>query len=404
MFITKMEIENFMSIGRAEIEFDDSNIISLCGYNDSGKSAVIRLLDIMLFFSYFREQAKFIKDGESYFKGTLHFSDGVVYEFKKLASGQSLFTLSKDDNVLFTNTTGSSIISVSDVPKPIADYLGVLKDEVTGEKLNVRRCTDRLFLINTSGGDNYKILNVILQSDVLSETSINLNTDKNKLMSEITTGVNQMSAIKAESDTIHTASEEVLNELESSLAEFRVKKSSCEELSKIFECYKFIQNTVIPNELTSISTDRLSSLQRMGLIFKKASSVVPDELFQISSERIKALEKIKGVFSRTNTFIPTELQYIDGERLERARALCVVSNRLSKITSAVGVEYPVLKSERYSQIDKLQSLLNTVNSLNEVIDSGEKRLNSERDRLHLLCKENDIACCPECGAVFKEEG
>ena len=40
--VVSLKIENFMSIKEGLIEFDDSNIISLCGYNDSGKSAITR--------------------------------------------------------------------------------------------------------------------------------------------------------------------------------------------------------------------------------------------------------------------------------------------------------------------------------------------------------------------------
>ena len=50
--IVSIKIENFMSIKNALLEFDESNIISLCGYNDSGKSAITRLLEVMFYNTY----------------------------------------------------------------------------------------------------------------------------------------------------------------------------------------------------------------------------------------------------------------------------------------------------------------------------------------------------------------
>lgn len=404
MYITKLEIENFMSIGRAEIEFDESNIIDLCGYNDSGKSAVVRLLNIMLYFSYFREQAKFIKDGESYFKGVLHFSDGVEYEFKKLASGQSLFTLSKDDNILYTNTSGSSIISVSDIPKPIMDYLGVVKDEVTGEKLNIRRCADRLFLIDTSGGDNYKILNVILQSDVLADTSSALNTDKNKLLTEISVLSNQISAIKSETDAIHTVAEDKLDSLEGSLKSYKTKKVVYKEISQMENCVQLIENTIIPDELPIISLEQFDILNKMTNLQEKAKISIPDELQVLSAERLSELNKMIGVQNRSNIFVPEQLIEIDSSRYDGIKRICGILKSLSRLSKEVGVELQTINATRYTQIGTIDTLVQSVMSLNNAVQMNADELSSKRNRLHILCKENNIACCPECGAVFKEEG
>ncbi|RKW48284.1 MAG: hypothetical protein D8B41_00145, partial [Porphyromonas sp.] len=50
--IVSIELENFMAIKNAILTFDESNIINLKGYNDSGKSAITRALDVLFFNSY----------------------------------------------------------------------------------------------------------------------------------------------------------------------------------------------------------------------------------------------------------------------------------------------------------------------------------------------------------------
>lgn len=41
------EVWNFMSIKHGKVEFDERNIINIKGYNDSGKSAMLRALDVL---------------------------------------------------------------------------------------------------------------------------------------------------------------------------------------------------------------------------------------------------------------------------------------------------------------------------------------------------------------------
>ena len=94
--IVSLKIENFMSIKEAFIEFDDSNVISLCGYNDSGKSAITRLMEVMLYNSYTTDQVRFITDEEEYWLGELTFDDGVVYTRTKYSDGKSLWELKKN--------------------------------------------------------------------------------------------------------------------------------------------------------------------------------------------------------------------------------------------------------------------------------------------------------------------
>ena len=148
--IVSLKIENFMSIKNGLIEFDESNIISLCGYNDSGKSAITRLMEVMLYNAYSTDQVKFITDGEDYWLGELTFSDGVVYTRRKYADGKSLWELTKGDKVLFSNKLpNGTYAAMGDTPEVIERYLGVIQDELTGEELNVRRNTDKLFLTST---------------------------------------------------------------------------------------------------------------------------------------------------------------------------------------------------------------------------------------------------------------
>ena len=167
----------------------------------------------MFYNSYGTEQVKFIKDGEDYFEGVLYFDDGVTYTRRKYQTGNTFYELKKDDKILYTNQQGRAFIAVNEVPQEISTYLGVLKDMYTGEKLNIRRCTDRMFLIETSGGDNYKIFNSILRSEALAQATTKMNKDRNSLHQQYVVSLNQLTALQQEYIRAKLPKEEVISRI-----------------------------------------------------------------------------------------------------------------------------------------------------------------------------------------------
>lgn len=173
--------------GYVELEFDEKNIINLCGYNNSGKSAITRAIEVVLYDEYSTKQVEFIHGKEAeFFFVSLEFDDGVEIRKTKYRTGKSMWEMWLNGELVYTNQLADgSFITLEVQPPVIAEYLGVLRDINTGEKVNVRRNKDKLFLIDTTGGENYKILNSILKSDILTDASIALNKDKNAKMVEL---------------------------------------------------------------------------------------------------------------------------------------------------------------------------------------------------------------------------
>ena len=57
--IKEVEVFNFMSFKHARLVFDETNILNLKGYNDSGKSAILRAVVVCLTDMYKRAQNKY---------------------------------------------------------------------------------------------------------------------------------------------------------------------------------------------------------------------------------------------------------------------------------------------------------------------------------------------------------
>lgn len=333
--VVSLKIENFMSIKEGLIEFDDSNIISLCGYNDSGKSAITRLLEVMFYNAYSTDQVKFITDGEEHWTGILTFSDGVVYTRRKYADGKSLWELSKGDTILFSNKLANgTYAAMGDTPDVIERYLGVIQDELTGEELNVRRNTDRLFLINTSGGDNYKILNSVLRSDVLSSASKALNEDKNKLSAEVNEKTTIKGVLQEQYDSYDVAPKEEIDDVKQYISNLEENKGRIVRLSALMEENQRKHSISLYDVLEPIDVSRLKELQGIMELATQKSFPIYDSLDTINLERLMELKTIISYAEKLHTATYEELVPVDVNRLEVLKEIADSYNNLSNIQKA----------------------------------------------------------------------
>ena len=368
--IERLKVKNFMSIRDADITFDDTNIITLCGYNDSGKSAVTRLMEIMFYNAYPSEQVKFITDGEDFWEGELVFTDGVSIKRIKYSDGKSEFEMKKDGRVLFTNRLDNgTFAAMGDIPEKIKEYLGVIQDEFTEEKLNVRRNTDKLFLITTTGGENYKILNSVLQSDMLAETSKRITEDKNKLKGEVVT-------LETKKDVIgeQVANKQILPE--------EVERETKEKLEKVIE--------------------DSSKLSRVGSIAELKgnleSIVVYDEVKPLDMAEFNILSGIATAFNYTNVNIQPEVAVADTKRIESL--LNIVE--LQKV--ALIPMYEEVNRVEIGQFETLMDIGTKYSALYETtvqLNETTKELKKVRAELDKLSKEHGFKLCGNCGSVVE---
>ncbi len=367
--IISLKIENFMSIKNGLIEFDESNVISLCGYNDSGKSAITRLLEVMLYNAYSTDQVKFITDGEDYWLGELTFSDGVVYTRRKYADGKSLWELVKGDKVLFTNKLpNGTYAAMGDTPETIERYLGVIQDELTGEELNVRRNTDKLFLINTSGGDNYKILNSVLRSDVLSSASKALNEDKNKLNAEVTEKNTIKSVLQEQYDSYDVAPEKELNDVKEYISNLEESKGRVTRLSLLMEENQKKHNISVFDSLEPVDVSRLSMLQNVMDLSEQKNISVYASVDKVNVERLTDLQNIMEISKKLHSLVGYDsLTSVD---IERLKELKTAGELLSAYMNA---------KNKYSAVDA--------------------QLNGARNQLLQISKQYNLKICKNCGSV-----
>lgn len=395
--IVSLRIENFMSIKNALIEFGDSNIVSLCGYNDSGKSAVTRLLEVMFYNTYTTEHVRFIKDGETYWTGELTFSDGVVYTRTKYSDGKSLWELKKGDKVIYTNRLeNGSLAALSDIPEIIEKYLGVISDELTGEELNVRRNTDKLFLVGTTGGDNYKILNSILRSEVLANASKKLNDDKNKLHSEVQRLDTVKGMLEEEYSSIDVAPAEELDRVENFIASLEDSFLKLARINGIAENYVNYKNIVIYDAVDKIDVSRIEELQRIFELCIEKTKPVYEVLTPIDTDRLATLQGIMEYNKIKNTPIYESVVSVDTERL-------VALQNIMRIRESLNTD--MYDSLEYIDVDRAKDVLNLADvfvnysKVRDKYNQVEIALTQAKKQLAMLSQKYNLRVCKNCGSI-----
>lgn len=360
-----------MSLPHAILDFDEQGIISPVGYNDSGKSAVTRSLEVLWFDAYTQSQVKFITDGQPSFVIKNLFDDGVLIQRTKYANGQSYWLMQQGDKVIYTNKLPSGTFAATKgVPEAISNYLGVVQDVATGETLNVRRNTDKLLLVATTGGENYKIFNNICQGDRLAYAVSELNKDVNAKNRELSANMSRLQGKKEVLAGMHVFSEE---------AERNISRISS-ELSK--------------------SAEKLAMLTAMAQQYEAYSNktTIP-EVSQVDITQLRTLQTIRDKLSAMSVTIPVQIPEVP---LARLQSLLRIHSQLGTISGQVISPLPIVDVKR---LNTLQGILNLSrdNAQSEAkLWDTQAWLEKEHKELRELAIANSLRVCPNCGAIVGE--
>lgn len=371
--LTGWEVYNFMSYEHGRVDFDDRNIVNIKGYNDSGKSAMLTALRVLMTNSNASKQVNFIKDDKDYFRIIAYFDDGVVILRDKYRNGASLYEMYKNDNLIFTTKSGNALTVVKDVPEPIRQYLGLIGYEK--EFMNFRSCFQPLIGVDTKGSENYKMFNTVLKAEELARAGEMLNADKNKLNNEIT---NLQAEIEADKAVIGRG-------------------------KFITEC--MCQAMGILDNAVSSDTERKQALSGIMSTAKLAHSInIAPELRGIDISRASRLNDILKHREELNDInIAPELRGIDTTQFNKVTS---IKNMMSQGIAVA----PELKTVSISQLNALTTIRGIVSQI-ELIDKNISGLDSQLEQTEAELSKTatqvkqlggHIVKCPHCGSFFDE--
>lgn len=292
--IDSVEVINFMSFKKAKVVFDETGIINLKGYNDSGKSAILRAISVCLMDKYKSKQAKFIRHGEDYFRVVVNFDDGVSIIRDKYSNGQSLYEVYKDGTSIFTTKQGNKLTKVDGVPKVIEDYLGLcVTDSVY---LNYQSNEDKLPVVDTTGSENYQMFHEVLRMEEIYRANNMINSDKNELGSEIAVIEQELQRDEVLLERCGDVSEDfikVIEGLEKEAEATDAKRKNLQGMSDIMVGLDRIPN--IPS-VQKVSCDRLKRVMGISDAVRKYESLpnIP-KIERVDTDRLNRLSSIVNI-------------------------------------------------------------------------------------------------------------
>lgn len=370
------EVWNFMSIEHGKCEFDDRNIVNLKGYNDSGKSAMLQALKVLISNSNPTKQVGFIQDDKDYFRVVAAFEDGVMILRDKYINGQSLYEMYKDNQLIYTSKSGNALTRITEVPKPIADYLGLIMYD--GTCLNARACFEKQIGVQTTGSENYKMFNTVLKSEEIATASALLNNDRNKLASDINAVDADLQAQKSflgNKDKITLEMVTYLKEHDSSLDNYLAMESVLSSLHTLKESKDAV---VIYPELSGVDATQLAELDSIAkqMSMLKSIKIVP-QLNEVDALQLQALEHIKSVAdSLKSVVIPPEVRVIDSEQLNALTGILATISAINDCDKAIS-QYDISIETLNKELAEMQE---------ELANKGVKMVR-----------------CPGCGQIFDPE-
>ena len=371
------EVWNFMSIEHAKVEFDERNIINFKGYNDSGKSAMLQALKVLMSNSDQTKQVLFIKDDKEYFRIVAYFDDGIMIMRDKYINGQSLYEMYKGKECIFsTKQANGALTGVNKVPDPIQEYLGLILYDNTC--LNARACFEKQIGVQTTGSENYKMFNTILKSEEIARAAELLNTDKNKLVSDINGVDNEIRVKKSMIEKSQSLTRDIIDFLKESDSELTSAESMQVSLDNINTISSAISKLKILPELDTINTSELTDLLRLQEIMSAIKNInITPQLEQIDNSRLDTLIKIVSLKNNVES--------------------CKVSPEVPCVDSDILSVLIQLKNTR-DKIDECENIIKETDTKLKSLDSELSDLQSQLSSMNV-----NMIKCPCCGSLFSPD-
>lgn len=400
------EVWNFMSIERGKCEYDERNIINLKGYNDSGKSAMLNALKVALFNSNPTKQVSFIQDDKEYFRVLIAFEDGVQILRDKYINGQSLYEMYKDGKCIYTSKNGNALTRITEVPKPIADYLGLIMYD--GSCLNARACFEKQIGVQTTGSENYKMFNAVLKSEEIATAGVLLNNDKNKLASDIEATDYELQAHKRTLGDSEKLTEDMISYLKLHDADLDTLEMATSALSNITNLNNMYSSVRVLPEMSTVDFKQLDALIGLVDLVTKSSAInLTPELGLVDNIQLQSLSGVVDLLNKVNSISVTpQVSVIDSNRLSALTDLSTMISTYDLVKVAPKVSG--VDSSQLSDLEIISKIMTDLQFYTSEIESNDSRLTVLADELVKLQAEVanhgvKMIKCPGCGQIFNPD-
>lgn len=399
------ETYNFMSIEYAHVEFDETGILNIKGYNDSGKSALLKALEVLMYNRYPSSQVSFILDDKEYFDIRAGFSDGVIVRKIKYLNGQGVYEMYKDNQLIFSTKKDGVLTRITGVPQVIEDYFGVIHYE--DMFLNSRGCNDKQLLVQTTGSENYRFVNSVLHTEEISLANELLNTDKNALSASKTQLEAKLSLLRAQANDLKRVTPELISKLKAVDKEVDVNEERKNELDVILETLSSVDSVLVPPSLPSLDISRLDMISSIADCLKATDIVVPPEITKLDDSQLSAIGDVVTTLSNLKAIQVSEVvPVLDATKLDLLSSIVETNRQLGGISVPAKVD--TLDYEKLDLLGNIQSVLNELRVWGNKLDAQTEELQGYRNELKEYNAQFEsmgikTVVCDNCGTVMEVE-
>lgn len=406
--LTSIELINFMCYEHETLYFDDTGILNLKGYNDSGKSTIFRALSVVFQDGYKRIQTNFIRHDEDYFRIIVSFDDGVSVIRDKYLNGQSLYEMYKGSKLLFTTKEGRKLGKVTCVPEPIKKYFGMCESS-TG-MINYQSRTTKLLLTDTTGSENYQDLHTVLKSVEISRASQLINADKNKLGQEMLRMESDLQSLELQLAACEKISEELVFKLSERELIARKNEDMLSDVKGIKSTLDTFVSLVPPPKVGRVDSRRLESISAvLNTLNDVENLTVLPRVEKVDTTKYRSLCNLVSISDEYEKFINTMLPVVNPVNTGQLELLLSLKEVLDDYEKCNDLSIPHIDMVSTSNLDSISSILKTCNSYEGVLDRYlrvSEELDSVHKELDALTKEAkeqgySFATCPTCGTYVE---
>ena len=404
--ISSVRVTNFMSYKDSTVTFDREgdtrNILKFEGRNDTGKSAFSLAALLVLTNAYYTEHKNYIRSGEEFFRVVLTFVDGVVVVYEKNISGASFYDLYKreGDQVnatpIFRRESETGIArafdvvqnatrlfstrfegeasddfyfakSVKEVPYRLQQYFGMLSTS-DGLSVNYADANSPKLGVNTTGSENAKILNEVLQARSLTLANERANRHVLTTQAQLASQRELFNVLKEETQRYAQVSQELVSavgaEREHAIAvqeRLQVSSSVVEVVSRA------AQVQVLPavpqvGEVVQQQVSMLASVQQV--VQGAASAVTVPQVPVVDADAVRQMQDSAQVSSlidqaqRVSVFPPVpQVQFQDVQVLEQVSSvvrLCESAAQQVSVRDRTQGEFEQVQQQVSAVVDSLR--------------------------------------------------
>lgn len=408
--ITHAYAENFLSVEQGEMVFDENyNTHALVGYNDSGKTAFTRIFDILYYDLHPNMQTEMIHDanGATHFKVGLRHDDGIRIEKVKRATGESIWYMYHNDFLLYSNSKDMATISVDGVPEMIKSYLKVR--DVHKERINIRRNSDKLFLVHTNAGDNAKIIYTLLMLDNVTDVQKDLNKERNALKTKVSqlTYTKRSYLYSIERLKVMAQSEETSLEKGKEKLQNQIERTNL--ISSLYYERKNLETYQTGLHVEEVSLDRYKDLQRIVELRKPLLYKPLEELNTVDTTRLNTLRQIASYRAKIDEGVPPNIDtsYLIDVQVAKVKDLLDIKAKREEVNNIVVP--PTVEGVNLEKLRDLQAILKVQEELKQA-QANYEQITKEKEMIEeyskQLIEKYNLKTCSNCGelSIMQEVG